>query len=183
MEGRSSTATSIAKFYLNRLVNGQITFSDVPLEILASEEFIDGALELPGNGFIDYLNSQSPQWVEAFIDACVPYPEAMAGKLYALGLRQDLIPEDVRQFPPFIKVSMHYSVSKLVGLLNSMPTQSARLALKWLSINDARWLVGKGLSILCLPHEIFAISFSSRDTLDNRVAIGHREVQQVGGHG
>ncbi|MDR2737861.1 MAG: hypothetical protein LBB18_02880 [Puniceicoccales bacterium] len=150
--------------YLRRVEVGEISIGDVPMSILASQEFVVNAMENPEieQKLISLMNSWDKGTMSAFIDSYDTIPEPMMGKLFARGVEASLIPGDVQTNEMFANVAKNVDVKRFVSdIANSIDPKSTKDLMIRLGPNKVAELIENGLLLDRVPLKM-AIQLADR---------------------
>ncbi|MDR3143917.1 MAG: hypothetical protein LBT64_00230 [Puniceicoccales bacterium] len=133
--------------YLRKLSSGKLSSGEIPMKMLASQDFIVPALEKHGSRLIEYLNSLSGKELMEFANRYDGIPDVILGVLFARGLDKNLIADEAKHSPQFLKMAIESAPQeRLFGLFNGKDPRWLEDVIKDLPENSVRTLLTRTLS-------------------------------------
>jgi hypothetical protein len=142
---------------VDRIKNGKLSFNKIPMKIFAADTFVSKVLESKKltDKLIAHINSWDSDKMLNFIDSYDVLPEAMLGKLFAIGVNPDLIPYDVKlgeTSERFLAVACNENPKRLLDcVVKKTQIHDVRIALNNLKLSKIINLAENGLPLSRVP--------------------------------
>jgi hypothetical protein len=133
--------------YVSGVKRGTLGLEKIPLNIFSYQEFLVGTFNECPNRLIAFMNLLNAAKVRTVIDQYDGFPEWIFGKLFALGLDPDLIPENVKLHPNFLRIAAQLNPHRLVDkITGKIPSPEVRKALACVPETSVAILQDNGMS-------------------------------------